>query len=96
MQLFIFARFHVRAGSEPAATKAVIDVVRASREEPGCASIHGFRSVRDPQLFYIHSCWADEKEFEKHALRPHTVRFTEEMEKLVDQPAEVSRTEQIA
>ena len=95
MELFIFARFHARPGSEGAVAAALRDVVAPSREEPGCLSIHAFRSIRDPQLLYIHSRWKDEGAFESHAGLPHTVRFLERMESLIDHPLEVTRAERI-
>lgn len=95
MELFIFARFHARPGSEGAVAAALRDVVAPSRKEPGCLSIHAFRSIRDPHLLYIHSRWRDEGAFESHAGLPHTVRFLERMESLIDHPLEVTRAEQI-
>ena len=71
MDLFIFAPFHARAGSEDAVAGAVFDTAK----EPGCLSIHAFRSVRDPRLFYIHSRSRDEAAFEYHAGLPHTVQL---------------------
>ena len=59
-------------------------------------SFEVFRSVRDRRLFYIHSQWADEAAFEKHAELRHTVRFLERVDALLDQPREVTRTERIA
>src|SRR5512146_3264335 len=48
MELFIFARFHARAGQEEGVAEALRDTVAPSREEPGCLNIHAFRSLRDP------------------------------------------------
>ena len=95
MELFFFGRFHVRAGNEDAVAKAIADVLPPSREEPGCLRIHAFRSTRDPQVFYIHSRWISEEAFELHARLPHTVRFIERVEPLLDCPADLTRTEQI-
>jgi quinol monooxygenase YgiN len=95
MQLFFFARFHVRAGSEGAAEQALRSVIGPSRAEAGCVSIHAFRSTTDPRLFYIHSCWTGEAAFEAHAGLPHTKNFIEQMESLIDQPLDFSRTELI-
>jgi quinol monooxygenase YgiN len=95
MELFIFARFHARPGHEGAVAQALLDVVSPSRNEPGCLTIHAFRSVRDPQLFYIHSHWKDEAAFEHHAGLPHTVRFLEQVGPLVDHPLDVERTKRI-
>jgi quinol monooxygenase YgiN len=95
MSLFIFARFHARPGHEGAVADALRDVLGPSSKESGCLSIHAFRSIRDPRLFYIHSCWQDEAAFESHTGLPHTVRFVERMTPLIDHPFEVVRTEQI-
>ena len=93
MELFIFARFHARPGNEGAVADALLGVLAPSREEPGCLSIHAFRSMRDAHLFYIHSRWKDEVAFEHHAGLPHTVRFLERAQPLIDHP--LDRTERI-
>lgn len=93
MELFIFARFHARTGHESAVAEALDAVVPPSREEPGCLSIHAFRSIRDPGLFYIHSRWTNEEAFDLHAELPHTVQFIERVTPLIDHPLEVTRAE---
>jgi quinol monooxygenase YgiN len=96
VELFIFGRFHARPGNEPAVETALQTVVAASREEAGCLGIHAFRSARDPQLFYIHSRWVDEAAFDLHATLPHTVRFIEDVERLIDHPLDVTRARLLA
>ena len=96
MELCIFARFHARAGEEEAVAAALRDVVGSTREEPGCLGIHAFRSTRDGALFYIHSRWKDEAAFDHHAGLPHTVRFIERVQALIDHPLDVMRAMQIA
>ncbi len=91
MELFIFVRFHARPGSERAVEKALHNVVAPSREEAGCLSIHAFRSARDARLFYIHSRWVNEAAFDLHAGLPHTVRFIEEVQPLIDHPLDITR-----
>lgn len=95
MELFIFARFHAHPGNEDVVAKVLLDVLAPSREEPGCLSIHAFRSTRDPRLFYIHSRWKDEAAFEHHAGLPHTLRFVERLEPLIDHPLDVTRAARI-
>jgi quinol monooxygenase YgiN len=95
VELFIFGRFHARPGSERAVAEALRDVLPPTREEAGCLGIHAYRSVRDPRLFYIHSRWKDEAAFDAHAALPHTRRFVERVEPLIDHPLDVARTEQI-
>ncbi len=91
MELFIFARFYARPGAESAVEDALREVIAPSREEAGCLSVSAFRSVRDAQLFYIHSGWVDEAAFDLHAGLPHTVRFIEEVQPLIDHPLDVTR-----
>ena len=93
--MFIFARFHARAGQEEAVAGVLLDVLAPSREEPGCLDIHAYRSVRDARLFYIHSRWTDEAAFDLHGRLPHTVRFVERLAPLLDHPLDVHRTLQI-
>jgi quinol monooxygenase YgiN len=95
VELFIFARFHARSGEEDAVAGALRDVVGPTREEPGCLGIHAFRSTRDGRLFYIQSRWKDEAAFDHHAGRPHTVRFIERVQALIDHPLDITRAEQI-
>lgn len=94
--LFIFARFHALDGQEAAVASAIQDTVTASREEPGCVAIHGFRSTRDPRLFYIHSRWVDEAAFDLHATLPHTVLFLERVQPLIDHALDITRARPIA
>ncbi|MGE5176143.1 MAG: putative quinol monooxygenase [Hyphomicrobiales bacterium] len=95
MELCIIARFHARAGLEEAVSEAMRVGMIPTKEEPGCLSIRHFRSVRDPRLFFIVSRFRDEAAFERHAELPHTVRFLEEVEPLIDHPFDIHRTEQI-
>jgi quinol monooxygenase YgiN len=95
MELFIFARFHARDGQEGAVEEALREVAGPSRNETGCLGLSVFRSKRDPRLFYVHSRWRDESGFDIHATLPHTVRFLERVEPLIDHPLDVNRTELI-
>jgi quinol monooxygenase YgiN len=95
MELVVFARFHARPGSGPAVAECILANLSPTRDEPGCLEIHAYQSVRDPELFYIHSRWKDVAAFERHAILPHTVRFLGRVEALIDHPLDVTRTEQI-
>jgi len=91
MELFIFARFHARSGQENSVETSLRNVISPTRQEPGCLSIHAFRSIRDARLFYIQSRWVDEAAFDNHVDQPHTARFVEEMRPLIDHELEPTR-----
>jgi quinol monooxygenase YgiN len=95
MELFIFASFRTQPGKEAAFEEVLRKVVPASREEEGCLNIHAFRSIRDPLVFYIHSRWKDEAAFDTHAKLPHTLRFIELAEPLLDHEIQAQRCELI-
>ena len=95
MELFIFARFHAGTGNERAVAEALLDVLPPTRQEPGCLSIHAFRSTRDPRLFHIHSRWKDEAAFDAHAELAHTVRFIARVSPLIDHPLDITRSQLI-
>lgn len=95
MEQSVFVRLHARKGEENAVEEALREVTGPSRGEEGCLSFHTFRSMRDPRLFFIHSRWADQAAFQKHAELPHTLRFLKRVDALLDQPREVTRTEMI-
>jgi len=92
MELTIFARLYALEGQEQAVIAAMRRIAGPTREEPGCLELHYYRSIQDPRLFHIWSRWVDEAAFNRHAELPHTVRFVEEVEKVIDAPLKVART----
>lgn len=91
MALYIFARFHARPGAADAVEAAIAAVVAATRREPGCLAIDGFRSVGDERLYYVHSRWLHAAAFDEHSVLPHTVHFLETVAPLIDHPLDVTR-----
>jgi quinol monooxygenase YgiN len=95
MELFIFARFHVRDGCEVEAATILRNQAARVREETGCLAIDIFKSVRDPRLFYLHSRWIDEAAFDRHAELRDTLQFVTCMEELTDHPFDVTRSRRL-
>jgi quinol monooxygenase YgiN len=95
MEIFIFVRFQAQPGKEAAFEEVLRKVVPASREEEGCLNIQAFRSIRDPHVFYIQSHWKNEAAFDTHAKLPHTLRFIELAEPLLDHEIQAQRCELI-
>jgi quinol monooxygenase YgiN len=95
VEIFVFARLHARPGKRSDVHQAMFEIQGPTRLEPGCLSYGAFHSVRDPDEFYIHSRWNDMAAFERHAALPHTVRFVEAVEPLLDHPFKVTLAEQL-
>jgi len=95
VQIFVFARLHARPGKRSEVQQAMFEVQGPTRQEPGCLAYGAFASVRDPDEFYIHSCFQDTEAFERHAELPHTVRFIETVEPLLDHPFKASLAQKI-
>jgi quinol monooxygenase YgiN len=95
MELFIFARFHVRDGKESEASRVLRDQATRVRDEAGCLAIDIFVSCADACLFYLHSRWIEEAAFNRHAELPCTVQFVKRMESLIDHPFEATRSSRL-
>ena len=94
-EIFVFARLHARPGTQDDVRQAMFEVQGPTRQEPGCLSYGAFRSVRDPDEFYIHTHWKDMAAFERHVALPHTVRFVESVEPMLDHHFKVTLSERL-
>ena len=94
-QMFIFARFHAKEGLQHSVAATIQEVLAPTRLEPGCLQIDAFGAIRDERLFYVHSRWTDESAFDRHTQLPHTMRFVDKIQTLIDHPLEVARTQLI-
>jgi quinol monooxygenase YgiN len=92
-RLYVFARFHAKTGSERGVEEAIVKVLGPTRKEPGCLAANMFRSVRDDRLFYIQSKWQSEAAFDWHGEQPHTKAFVDAVERWIDHPLGVVRTQ---
>lgn len=95
MQLFVFAKFHAAPHREAALEAALLGISERTRQEPGCLSNEVFRSVFDPQTYFIQSTFSSDAAFEEHIAAPHTLAFTGQVVELIDQPYTVARTERL-
>jgi quinol monooxygenase YgiN len=95
MSVHFFVRFEPRPGKEMDFRLELLRVTEASRAEIGCVGICAFESLREPFQFAIHSEWADEAAFERHAQLPHTIRFLRAAEDLLTHPVQGLRSRQI-
>jgi len=90
-----FVRFEPLPGKEMEFREELLRVVEPTRAEIGCLAIHAFESLREPWVFTIHSEWADEPAFERHAQLQHTVRFLGTAATLLTHPVQGLRSREI-
>jgi quinol monooxygenase YgiN len=95
MKIFLFARLHARPGKRDAVQQVMFEIQGPTRLEPGCLSYVAYHSIRDPDEFYIHTSWQDMAAFDRHVALPHTIRFVEAVEPLLDHPLKVTLSEQL-
>jgi quinol monooxygenase YgiN len=95
VEVFVFARLHARPGKRDEVHQAMFEVQLPTRNEPGCLAYGAFQSVRDPDEFYIHSRWQDTVAFDLHTELPHTIRFIQTVEPLLDHPFRATLSERL-
>jgi quinol monooxygenase YgiN len=92
MRLYVFVPLLTKPGCEGRVEQALLKVTAASRTETGCRDIHAYRDAGNGRLFYVHSIWEDEADFERHADLPHTVAFIADVSPLLEHPVKAART----
>ena len=60
-----------------AAIEAAVEMMAATREEPGCISYTMSGDLEDPGRFYIFEEWRDADALASHFATPHMARFQE-------------------
>jgi quinol monooxygenase YgiN len=94
-ELFVFTRCHAKQDLQHSVAATIQAVLIPTRQEPGCLKIEAFASTADHRLFFIHSYWKDEAAFDHHLQLPHTVKFLEAIQTLIDQPMDVTRSRRL-
>lgn len=74
---------------------ALRDVLPLTGEAPGCRAAEAYRATRDRRSFYIRARWRTKAALHHHAKLPHTVRFLECVQSLIDRPLDVTRARPI-
>jgi quinol monooxygenase YgiN len=68
---------------------------RRRARNPAASVTEAFIRCANPDEFYIHTRWRDMAAFERHAELPHTLRFVETVEPLLDHPFKITLAEQL-
>jgi quinol monooxygenase YgiN len=96
MPIYIFVRFHAKPGCVPKLVAALQEIVVPTRSETGCAAMNVFRSLDDPNSFFIHSHWKSQADLDSHIKSAHMQVFFTKIADLLTEEAVPSRTSRIA
>ena len=90
-ELVLIARFRPKPGMAGEVRAAIAEVASSTRAEEGCLHYEVLASLRDQDLFVIHSRWRDEAAFDNHASLPHTLAFIDRVSAAIDHPFDATR-----
>jgi quinol monooxygenase YgiN len=88
-QIFVFSIYHARPGKEEFVGSAFREMAIKVREEPGCRSLHIYKSAPDPGQFLVCACWIDKTSLDAFLELPYVVRFLDQIQPLIDSPLDV-------
>ena len=91
MGISVIVRFNAKPGANQSLLDALLAVVEPTRAEPGCVQIQLYRAIKDSHVFFIHSTWLQEADFDSHAELPHTQLFLSRLPDLIDHPLDATR-----
>jgi quinol monooxygenase YgiN len=67
--------YDVRDGHEEEASAYLIELMAATKREPGCRFYAVHRATEDPRRFFIYEQYDDESALQAHITSPHFERF---------------------
>lgn len=70
-----FVRIEAKPGLAGALRAALLDLERATREEPGCREFRFFQALSDDNAFLLLEDFADADALNQHMALPHTRAF---------------------
>ncbi|MGC0379746.1 putative quinol monooxygenase [Streptomyces sp. SAI-229] len=89
----LLARMHARPGREQELQEALVPLVTATHQEPGCVAYEPHRGHDDPALFVMHEIWQSEAHLRAHEQSAHLREFAEKAASLTDGGIAIERLE---
>ena len=88
--LTIFARITPKPEHFDAARRAVLDIITATRAEPGCRAFTLHDDWEFGGRLYLHEVWDDMSAFTAHHEQPYTQAVFDSYHEWLSQPVEVT------
>jgi quinol monooxygenase YgiN len=89
----IAGRIRIDAAKRDAATTAALEVMEATRREPGCISYTFSADLADDGLFHVFEEWESQEALDLHFRTPHMTRFQGQMGGFGVQDVQIQRYE---
>ncbi len=89
----LLARMRARPGREQELQEALVPLVTATHQEPGCVAYAPHRGHDDPALFVMHEVWQSETHLRAHEQSAHLRQFAEKAASLTDGGIAIERLE---
>lgn len=89
--LVVTSRVRIRADRRDHAVEAAAEVVRASREEPGCEEFRVAQDLVDPDTLCFLEVWENVESLTRHFQTSHVAAFNEKMRTIAVGDPEVKR-----
>ena len=80
--IVVSGSFRLPADKLESARGAMTEVIRASREEPGCLAYSYAEDVLDPGLIRVSEAWVSGEVLSRHFETPHMQQWKQEREEL--------------
>lgn len=94
--LTIIGRLRALTGREDELRDALLEVTRASREEPGCLNFDLHQDLQDPAKFIIYENWRDEAALALHFSLPHSLALALRLPTLLAEPLHMERLRELS
>ena len=78
-ELVISVSLRIDPAKREEATAAAIEVMRATRAEPGCVAYTFSTDLEDPSRIHVFERWASQGALESHFRSPHMAVFQKKM-----------------
>jgi 4-carboxymuconolactone decarboxylase len=95
-RLTIIGRLRAKAGRGTELREALVPVVAASRQEPGCINYDLHVDAADPDSFVIYENWVDQAALDAHFKQPHSVKLAAKLPDLLATPLVMERLTEVS
>lgn len=95
-KIVLFARLKVKAGTVDEARHAALEIVAASRAEPGCLNYDFHQAIDDLTVFIWHETWSNREALDAHFRMPYFTRLGAKLKDITEEPLQLTLTKMVS